>query len=487
MAYFTKREDPVYKQFTFLGAMVLGWNVFQALYLGAIEIHMAEFLFNMQMLFIPYISVALLMCILKAAYPDRNIPIKYLALLFALPSITVVINFTNDFHHLFRTEFAILETIPAPVLINERGPWFWIHTFYSYVVIASASLIALYKIRITEKPYRLQYYMILLGIMLSIFTNMIMLFFARIGPIDNTLWGLSFGLFFFYFSLDTSPTSNYILARNEVFESIGEYIFVLNMTGSITDINRPARNWLLKHSIDSNPATFDKLLEQFQNSGAIIENDESTGWRELFFPARNGLLFNSFAIKEQSIYNKKNTAVGTIVTFSDMSAIRETLRSLQDISTKDTLTGIHNRRAYEKELEDCEKNNILPLCIVAGDVNGLKMINDTFGHLCGDQTLRIAASLISECVREKGTVARIGGDEFAIIAPGYNEKAAEALTEDIKEAFANKSEALHGAGIALGYAIKVDLKQKLTEIMNEADKKMYQDKRNDRRRNSIRQ
>jgi len=433
------------------------------------------------MLVIPYMPVALLMYVVKFSGFDKKAQLKYVLLACILPTVTVIMNFTNDFHHLFRVNFEVIEATPVRIFINERGPWFWVHTAYSYVAISIALLTIIYKIRSLVRASRLPYYMIFLGSSLSVFTNLFVVFVTPGAHIDSTLWGTTFGVLFIYFAMDTSPTSNYMLARNEVFEAIGEYIFVLNMSGIVTDINRPARGWLLRHGIEADPVTLRMLFEQLQEKGAIIENDENTGRWELFFPAEGNSLFSSFNIKRNYIYDNKNVAVGTIVTFSDMTNIRETLRNLQAISTVDELTGAYNRRAYEKMLRDYEENNLLPLCIVMGDVNGLKIVNDTLGHAAGDGVLRCVARLLAECTGDRGSVARIGGDEFAIIIPGYDESAAAVLINDIKTALAAKADEMLGAGIALGYAVKTDPYQELAAIINEADKKMYQDKGNDRR------
>jgi len=486
MAYFTKREEPTYNQFIFIGTMVLGWNISHTLHMASTSLEMAYFFFRLQMLFIPFIPLALLLCILKIAYPNKEIPVKYLILLFIMPVATVIINFTNDFHQLFRLEFVLLEVNPPIIYLNERGPWFWIHTAYSYIFIASAALIAVYQVKRTSKQYRFQYYMLFLGVMLSVVANFIILFWRRIGPIDNTLWGLTFSLFFFYFSLDTNPTSTYILARSKIFESLNEYFLVLDTKGRIIDMNRSAREWLLKQDISSSISSFDGLLDRLREIGVIVQDGNNKTQRELLLSDKDTLLVSSFTMKEQCIYNNKNIATGSIVTLSDMTAIRQAFRNLQSKSSIDSLTGVANRNTYEETIAAYEESNTLPLCIMLGDVNGLKTVNDKFGHLFGDEILRITAGLISECVREQGFVARIGGDEFIVILPGYVAQEAEAMMQKIKNKFADNSDKLHGAGIALGYEIKIDSSQKIKDIVSEADKKMYRDKRNERRTSETR-
>jgi len=482
LTYFTKKEDPAHRHFYFLCITILLWNILHAAFSASLDMEMIEFFFTAQMLAIPYMPVALLVYVLKFSGFEKAVSFKYIILICILPTITVIMNFTNDFHYLFRINFAVLATTPVRVFINERGPWFWVHSAYSYAAIIASNVIVIYKIRRVVNASRLRYYMILLGSTLTVAANLFVLFVAPSSPIDSTLWGATFGLFFMYFAMDTSPTSNYILARNQVFEAIGEYIFVLNANNGIIDINSPARSWLVRLGINSDPATLDLLLVQLQQKGAVIEKDEDTGHQEIFFLDEENSLFSSYAIKSNYIYGKKKAIVGTIVTFSDMTLIRETLRDLQAVSTIDELTGTYNRRSYERMLAGYDSDNVLPLCIIMGDVNGLKRINDTLGHGMGDDVLRGATRILVECTGEQGAVARIGGDEFAIVIPYFDNAAAEVLIENIKQTFADKADKMYGAGIALGYAIKTEPDQDVDKIRDEADMNMYQDKRNDRRR-----
>jgi diguanylate cyclase (GGDEF)-like protein len=347
------------------------------------------------------------------------------------------------------------------------------------MVLATALVIN--KIRNVARASRLRYYMILLGCFFSTLSNVLVLFAVPSYTIDSTLWGVTFALFFFYFAMDTSPTSTYILARNQVFEAIGEYIFVLDTDWIITDINSPAREWLKKQGFESDPATIDILFDTLEDKGATIEMDENLERQELFFLDDENSLFSSFAIKRNYIYDSNKSVVGIIVTLSDMTAIRKTLRGLQAISTIDELTGTYNRRGYERLLSNHDKVDTLPLGIIMGDVNGLKRVNDTMGHAAGDDLLRQAAMILVECIGDYGSVARIGGDEFAIITPNIDEAQLNHLISRIKSTFKDKKEELLGGGIAIGYAIKSKAGQDISSVIERADKNMYEDKRNDRR------
>ena len=482
MAYWTKRSEPSCKYFLILCVNVTVWNVLQILYLASSDIAMSEMLFTMQMAAIPFTTVALLFYVLRFYNVEWIFQPKYIVLICIIPVMTVVINFTNEYHHLFRAHFEVLQAEPSHIIINRRGPWFWVHTLYSYALVVASCVISYIKLKSMPKPYRLPFYMVCLGCLSSSLFSIISVFFYADGPIDNTLFGLTFGLFFLYFAMDSSVASNYIIARNEVFEALNEYIFVLNMKGDITDINMPARTWLNGFNINSERKSFSQLLDNLSENGAIIEENNDAGIAEVFFPEKENSLFSSYSLKKQFIYDKADEKIGIIMTFSDITHMREVLMGLQDASSIDPLTGIYNRRVYEKALIDYDSQNFLPLSVVIGDVNGLKAVNDTLGHSKGDYLLRSISELLTRCAKDLGLVCRIGGDEFAIIIYGKSEDKIIELIESIRASFVGREEEMLGASIALGYAIKTNISQNLKNIIDTADKNMYSDKRNDRRR-----
>src|SRR5665647_2949352 len=92
-------------------------------------------------------------------------------------------------------------------------------------------------------------------------------------------------------------------------------------------------------------------------------------------------------------------------------------RQVLYISYHDQLTGLYNRRFYEEELNRLDTKRNLPLTIVMGDVNGLKLINDSLGHAMGDELLKKTAEVIKKGCRADDIIARLGGDEFVVVLP----------------------------------------------------------------------
>lgn len=151
---------------------------------------------------------------------------------------------------------------------------------------------------------------------------------------------------------------------------------------------------------------------------------------------------------------------------------------LKFLAIKDYLTGLYNRAYFEEKMKSIEGKSILNVGIVMCDVDGLKIINDTFGHQDGDVILKESASIISGCFSSKDIVARIGGDEFAVLLKGaeqdYIEKACAAISEKVINC--NNNCLNIEVGISVGYAFSSNFKGEIQKLFSEADSNMYRNK-----------
>lgn len=142
--------------------------------------------------------------------------------------------------------------------------------------------------------------------------------------------------------------------------------------------------------------------------------------------------------------------------------------TILELAKKDGLTGVLNREAYYVETRRDFKDIT---AIVSLDMNGLKTINDTFGHAKGDEALITLALCFAKAARARQSVYRMGGDEFVIVCRKTSEEDVKDLVKRINE-YVSQTE----YSCSVGYSYRKEGTMKLEDLLKESDKEMYSDK-----------
>ena len=165
-----------------------------------------------------------------------------------------------------------------------------------------------------------------------------------------------------------------------------------------------------------------------------------------------------------------------VVLLRDMTSHFEKLENIKYLSYHDQLTGLYNRYMLEEELTRLDVPRNYPLSIIMADVNGLKLVNDCFGHPKGDALLKSFSSILKKSFRQDDILCRIGGDEFIVILPKTSNEVAEQLVDRTRAA-CNASEFLNiNISAAFGCATKVSGSELIRDVLKLSEDKMYKQK-----------
>ncbi|MFW6026481.1 MAG: diguanylate cyclase [Candidatus Woesearchaeota archaeon] len=185
-----------------------------------------------------------------------------------------------------------------------------------------------------------------------------------------------------------------------------------------------------------------------------------------------------------SFVNLKNKEY-IIAIIRDITERKRKEEKIKYLLYHDNLTGLYNHRFFEQELKRLDTERQLPISLIMIDVNGLKLANDTFGHEEGDKIIKNAARLLQESCRQEDICGRWGGDEFLLILPQTQKKAASKIIKRIKDN-ADKYESNLPVSIAFGFSTKNENGQDINEILQRADENMYENKLKESQKNKNR-
>ena len=175
--------------------------------------------------------------------------------------------------------------------------------------------------------------------------------------------------------------------------------------------------------------------------------------------------------------DKTGKIIGTFGISRDVTARKRAEEQLLYLSTHDALTGLFNRAYFEEVMAQINQGNPFPISIVIADIDGMKRTNDTRGHPAGDELLRRTAEVLTSICRSDDVVARIGGDEFAILLPHADRATAGAILERLKDRLAEHNSTYEGLPlyVSLGAATAYE-RGLLSQTISDADREMYRDK-----------
>ncbi|MBU1093622.1 MAG: PAS domain S-box protein [Firmicutes bacterium] len=160
----------------------------------------------------------------------------------------------------------------------------------------------------------------------------------------------------------------------------------------------------------------------------------------------------------------------------DITELKNKELELEYLSQRDYLTGLYNRRYYFDQFNKLNSSKYYPLGVIMIDVNGLKIINDAFGHTVGDLAIKIIGDVLKYTFEEKDVISRIGGDEFTVLLPNTSAEKLQEYKERVITTIKTKSVENIELSVAIGYELKYKKSEDIDDIQKLAENRMYRHK-----------
>jgi len=171
-----------------------------------------------------------------------------------------------------------------------------------------------------------------------------------------------------------------------------------------------------------------------------------------------------------------NNKFSVLITAQNITDKKQNQNKIKFLNYHDKLTGLYNRNYLEEEIKRLNTIRQLPISVIMGDVNGLKLVNDAFGHQKGNQLLKSIAGVFKSACRSEDIIARWGGDEFVILLPRTSIGDARKVSNRIRKLCAEADKNPIKLSIALGVAQIIDEDQSYEEVFKKAEDRMYRNK-----------
>lgn len=253
-------------------------------------------------------------------------------------------------------------------------------------------------------------------------------------------------------------------------DSTSDGVVICNPQGEITYCNHAYKTLMQPLALDSRIAArhpFEDILTSVM-SGLTWE-----GERKLITPDGVPLVL---LIQSDAVRDEGKRIIGIVTTLRDITERKDAEEKMRFLSFHDTLTDLYNRAWFDEELHRLDRNRQLPLSLIMADLNGLKLINDTYGHVVGDRFLRKSAEILRQACRGEDVIARWGGDEFVILLPQTTYVHATQLADRIVKSCSDSLFEGIPISVALGVATKEEADEPISILLQTAEDRMYKQK-----------
>lgn len=416
-------------------------------------------------------------CRYSAGYVNREkaIPGWFDSLCYSFAFLDGAAALTNPLHHMYFSDVSIHVSGGDLYLVHQGGVFYFIHLAFCYSLMVMALLFLLREYYTIPFVYRGKYKSVLLALLLALASNVL-----AVSGIIKTNLNISVILYsmlvciYYHYSFHYEPRKMLCQTRNMIVDHLSTPLALFDNRGCLLDFNVGAREFLGIRNRDKGILVKEEFEKQNLNLNTDSVHTFRNGDMELKLKHRG--LDYYYNMNRKNLYDKKRRLIGSLYLFQDISQQKVMYQEIKNLANYDQLTGLSNKNAFLNVLKKMDTAENLPISIVIGNINGLKIINDIFGTKEGDRVINFVVETLLKNIRSQDFVARLDGDETIIVMPGFEEKDALSVIKHVSESCSSCLEFDFEVNIEFGVAIKRTPDENIHDIVKNARDNMYKRK-----------
>lgn len=404
--------------------------------------------------FYPFLT----MLFVRESADEKRFANKYmLILMLTISAVTLVLVYTNPFHHLYYRSMGIDTSLGFPILAIQKGDWYFVQMASLYFSMTYSVIVFGKKLKRTSGNYRTKIVLMLAGVSVPMLSVLCYTF--GLGPVylDVTPFSYPFMSLFLiigllrYDMLTLTP-----ITYETIFQAIGEAVLVVDADNVLLSFNQAAVKFfpsLSKIKMGTSLQAVAELRDRRLESAEPIQEIHD----------------RLYSFRRIDIDNRHKAVVYVI---SDITEPERTKKQLEILASEDFLTGLYNRRHFIEKLKHSSQGGTFVIL----DLDHFKSINDTYGHFEGDRVLHEFGTRIKAAFSGR-LACRYGGEEFGLFLAGTDLPEAFDLVEDFRkeiEGLGGEYRITFSAGMV---RCETDV---ISAAMISADQKLYEAKNSGR-------
>lgn len=482
--YVRRAEIPSSKIFILYTAALSVYTFGYAIELASNTLEQMKFWTTVEYIGMPFsASLGLLLMI---QYTGRTVSKKGTAALFVIPTITLFMVATNDYHHLFYKKVWLREDSSVPLMEIAVGQWYVVHGAFTFSCLLCACLILIRQWRHTKKMYRRQLLTLITSQIIPMVAAFVYLLGLTPGGMDPVPVLMCITSAMYIWAILSSRLLTIVpIAKDSIFESMREGVIVLDSSNRLVDYNKSLRDMLPELDLRMVGQYLNDIWLSLAGETFPVEYGREGLQTDLYWQLNGETV--CYQVRTSYVYNKEGQAVGTLIMLIDITEQRFLQEQLKQLAYFDGLTKIYNRTQFllrGREILSEAQLNMRPAAFILFDIDHFKRINDTYGHDVGDQAIIHVVSVCNRYLNPEMLFARYGGEEFVIAVPHASLQDGEQLAEKLRVALLNDPLEVQGTRIPLtssfGVAQYNGGSDSLESLLRDADTALYESKRNGR-------